>query len=117
MDLQAGIVDEAILKSELEVSYQNELTQPTFLQHKTPSDVKEFERTLKSEYTTESLVRTVSVTYLFLKAYLHQLGIVLLTGVIAVLACALRGMTSYSIDQQKKSHKDAKPATCTMSGS
>lgn len=89
MDLQGNSADIAILKSELDASYQNELTQPAFLQQR--AQVQGRQRPTCAECSLVSFVKTISTSYLFVKAYLHQLGVVVLTGLVAMLACALRG--------------------------
>ena len=104
MDRRSGseceFEDTAISKAELEASFKNELTQPSRhhlhqqeqLQQELRTGGREERASVKSlEAFPASLFRTISVAYLFLRGYLQQLLVLLLTGVVAVLACSLRG--------------------------
>ncbi len=84
-----GSGDIGIPRKELQASFERELTQPGS-QGKS-SFIPTIHRTWKDAAPLASSIGVVYDVYLFFKAYIHQLSILLLTGVVAVLACALRG--------------------------
>lgn len=84
-------VDHAIPTKELLASFENELTQPSETWAKRQSSISTSREHWKAESSLISSIRILCDIYLFFKAYIHQLSILLLTGVVAILACALRG--------------------------
>ena len=78
--------DSGIPSKELQASFEKEFTQPSGVS--IGSEAKPPIRFWKDDV---SLIQMVRDMCLFFKAYVNHLSLVLLTGVVAVLACALRG--------------------------
>ena len=96
-DSQAVGVDFAIPAKELLASYKKELTQPSEAWSKGQSIIPTSYGPWKADSPLSSSIRVLCDIYLFFSTYIHHLCVLLLTGMVAVLACALRGM----IDEQQ----------------
>ncbi len=87
--------DTGILSKELQASFVKKLTQPSAT---SSSGVKSPIRPWKDDAPLTSIIRILCDVYLFFKAYIHQWSVMVLTGVVAILACALRGnFVSYKL--------------------